>query len=140
MPKIYHMFEIDSPVSKVYENLTTIQGLTGWWTKDTTGIPEKNGELRSGFGDNYNLIKVNDVIKNKQVVWEVVQSAFPNGNQWVWTKISFMLTHDSNDKTTVRFEHSGWRDITDFYGVCNYQWALTLANLKSLCETGKRID
>lgn len=136
MPKIYHMLEINTSVAPVYKNLTTLEGLSGWWTKDTTGNPDKGGEIRFGFGENYNLIKVTDLIPNKYVSWEVVQSAFPNGNQWVWTKISFTLTHDSSDKTTIRFEHSGWRDISDFYGVCNYQWALTLASFKTFCETG----
>ena len=138
MPKIYHLIEINTPASTVYENLTTIKGLAGWWTKETTGNPKKGGEIRFGFDENYNLMKVTELIKNKHISWEVIQSAFPMGNQWVWTKISFTLTEESPNKTTVRFEHSGWRDITDFYGVCNYQWALILASLKSLCETGKR--
>jgi len=137
MPKIYHLLEVNTPAAKVYDNLTTIKGLSGWWTKDTTGNPEKDGEIRFSFGENYNLIKVTDLIKNKHVAWEVIQSAFPSGNQWVWTKISFTLTEESKHKTTVRFEHSGWRDITDFYGVCNYHWALVLSSLKSFCETGK---
>jgi uncharacterized protein YndB with AHSA1/START domain len=137
MPKIYHMFEVNTPAAKVYENLTTIKGLSGWWTKETSGNPEKGGEIRFGFGENFNIVMVNELMPNKHVVWEVIQSAFPSGNQWIWTKISFTLTEESQNKTTIRFEHTGWRSITDFFGVCNYNWALTLASLKSLCETGK---
>ncbi len=137
MPKIYQVIEVNAPAAKIYENLTTIEGLSGWWTKETSGNSDKGGEIRFGFGENFNIVRVAGLTKGKHLVWEVIQSAFPSGNQWAWTKISFTLTEEANNKTTIRFEHLGWRSITDFFGICNYHWALTLASLKSLCETGK---
>lgn len=50
---IYQRLLIKVPVEKVYEALTTQEGLTGWWTPDTIAKPEKGSILRFGFGPDY---------------------------------------------------------------------------------------
>lgn len=34
---IVHRVGIKAPLSKVYAALATIDGLSGWWTRDTSG-------------------------------------------------------------------------------------------------------
>jgi uncharacterized protein YndB with AHSA1/START domain len=38
MIDIIHRVGIKAPISKVYAALSTIEGVAGWWTKETTGV------------------------------------------------------------------------------------------------------
>jgi uncharacterized protein YndB with AHSA1/START domain len=134
---IFHCFRIKAEAQKVFEFLTTLDGLAGWWTSDTTGHTYPGGKIRFGFPNGfYDMVKVTEVLKNQQVKWEVVESSFALGHEWIGTEICFELTED-NGITTVRFTHSKWKDITDFFGECNYHWGIYMHSLKSLCETGE---
>lgn len=137
MIKIFHHFITKAPIAKVYEVISTINGLKKWWTTDATGSTEKGGEIRFGFGKDYDLMKETVNEKNKLVSWEVIESSFPDGIQWIGTNISFSLSEDANKNTVVKFQHSNWKEATDFYGVCNYHWGIFMVSLKSLCETGR---
>lgn len=137
MVKIFHHFIIKAPIAKVYDSVSTINGLKNWWTTDTTGTTEKGGEIRFGFGKDYDLMKVTVKETSKLVGWEVIESSFPDGIQWVGTNISFSLSEDANKNTVVKFQHSNWKEATDFYGGCNFHWGIFMVSLKSLCETGK---
>ena len=137
MVKIFHNFETKASAEKVYEAISTLKGLCGWWTKDTTGSPAKGGEIRFGFGDYFNIMLVIESVNNKFVQWEVKSSNFQSGNEWIGTFISFTLEEKEDNITSVKFEHSNWQAFTDFYGVCNYHWGIFMVSLKLLCETGK---
>jgi len=136
MYKILHVFEIRTPASKVYNAISTIEGLSGWWTKDTTGDPAVGGEIRFGFGEYCNIMKVSELLDNKFVKWEVLSSTFPSGNEWKETIITFTLEENEKGVTEVTFEHSNWREATEFFGVCNFHWGVSLVSLKLLCATG----
>lgn len=42
---IVHRIGIKAPVAKVYGALSTIEGIAGWWTKDTTGDSKPGGTI-----------------------------------------------------------------------------------------------
>jgi uncharacterized protein YndB with AHSA1/START domain len=135
MEKIYHHFIIKAPVAKVFESITSIEGLRNWWTTDTTGSTEKNGELRFGFGgpEMFNKMKVAGMEKNKSLQWKCIDGP----KEWIGAELSFRLSTDKDGNTVVRFTHDGWKTINDFFGSCNYHWGLFMKSLKSLCESGK---
>ena len=45
MVDINHRVGIKAPISKVYEALSTVEGVAGWWTKETTGVSEPGGNV-----------------------------------------------------------------------------------------------
>ena len=138
MIKIYHNFKISASAEKVFDAISTINGLKSWWTTETSGNPAPGGEIRFGFGKGmYDLMKVTAFEKNKSIEWEIIQSTFPECNLWQGTRISFVLSEDEDRNTVVKFQHFNWSDTYEFCGVCNYQWGISMASLKSLCETGK---
>jgi uncharacterized protein YndB with AHSA1/START domain len=47
MADIIHRIGIKAPPTKVYQAVSTVEGVAGWWTKDTTG--ESNQEEASRF-------------------------------------------------------------------------------------------
>jgi uncharacterized protein YndB with AHSA1/START domain len=49
MPDIIHRVGIKAAPGHVYEALVSIEGLSGWWTRATTGNPEPGGTVAFRF-------------------------------------------------------------------------------------------
>jgi uncharacterized protein YndB with AHSA1/START domain len=130
---IKHLFHIAAPRAKVYEAITTIQGLSGWWTRQTAGDGKAGGVLEFRFGPQYlNTMKVKELKPNESVTWECTGDA----EEWIGTVFTFRL--DENEgKTRVRFEQANWKNNSDFYAACNFSWGRYLVSLRNLCEKGK---
>ncbi len=132
MASIKHLFHINASKEKVYEALTTINGLSNWWTKQTTGDINVGGIIQFRFGEFGNDMKVITLKPNETVTWECVDGA----PDWIGTTFTFQL--DTNDgKTRVRFEQAGWKEANDFYAGCSFSWGRYMESLRQLCQTGK---
>lgn len=131
MVDIKHKLVIKATPAIVFHAITTQQGLESWWAKQTIAKPEVGFVNVFNFGTAKNEMKVAALETDKQVVWTVINST----EEWKGTIISFDL-EEKNDKTILRFNHSGWRSVTDFNAECNYAWANFMTSLKSYCEIG----
>ncbi|HEV8285889.1 MAG TPA: SRPBCC domain-containing protein [Chitinophagaceae bacterium] len=131
MADIRHKLVIKTSSEKVYEAITTQEGLANWWCKQTTAKPEVGFVNTFTFGNLKNEMKVTELTPNKRVEWHCNISI----DEWVNTNISFDL-EEKDGRTILRFAHSGWRAATDFFDACNYDWARFMTSLKSFCETG----
>src|SRR6202046_2115326 len=116
----------------VYAALTTIEGLSGWWTRDTTGKPDDVGGVTAfrfvpgGFS-----MKVVELLPGKSVLWEVVEGP----DEWIGTRVSFELSQ-AGDFTIVLFEHRGWSEPVEVMSPCSPRGAPSRLSLKQLAETG----
>src|ERR1051326_697483 len=71
MADIKHLFHISAQREKVYEAISTVKGLSGWWTTQTSGDPTPNGILEFRFGKEwFNRMKVLKTVPNEFVEWE----------------------------------------------------------------------
>ena len=123
---------IKTPPEKVYNAITTQEGLSNWWAKQTEAKPEVGFTNVFTFGQKYrNEMKIINLIPDRKVEWECINSV----EEWVDTRISFDL-QGKDGNTILRFAHSDWRAATDFFASCTYDWSLFIKSLKSLCETG----
>lgn len=130
---ICHRLLIESPVEKVYEVLTTQEGLAGWWTPDTIAKPEVGSILRFAFGPDYfKEMKIEELKPYSKVKWLCVK-AF---EEWLGTTLTFEL-EPHRKGCTLFFHHDGWKSYTPEFASCSYDWALFFRSLKFLCETGK---
>jgi uncharacterized protein YndB with AHSA1/START domain len=134
VPDILHRVGIkSSSPCAVYEALTTIDGLAGWWTSTTQGDANSGGTIKFRFGDRgFFDMKVIDTDAEKRVAWEVSDGP----GEWVGTKVSFDLRQEGA-QTTVLFKHEGWKAPVEFMHHCSTKWATFLMSLKALIETGK---
>jgi len=133
MPDILHKVGIKSSLSNhVYQALTTLDGLSGWWTTDTRGESKVGGVLRFRFGSGGFDMKVLELKPAEHVLWQVVDGP----EEWLGTKVSFDLKQNG-DWTVVLFKHQGWKAPVEFMHHCSTKWAVFLLSLKSLVETGK---
>ncbi|HJT73135.1 MAG TPA: SRPBCC domain-containing protein [Chitinophaga sp.] len=133
MPDIRHKLLIEVPVEKVYDAITTQEGLAGWWTPDTKAEAKQGSIARFQFGSTDFLeMEVDELVPNKWVKWRCTGGA----EEWIGSTISFeLLPHDKG--TILFFHHDGWKDYTTEFATCSYHWALFLRSMKFLCETGK---
>lgn len=131
MTAILHKLSINAPAEKVYKAITTQEGLSGWWTKQTIAKPELNFINTFTFGTSISEMKVVQLIPNKKVEWLCIKSV----DEWVNTTVSFDL-EEKDGKTIVRFSHAGWQAATDLFADSNFNWAKFLYSLRLLCETG----
>ena len=129
---IKHLLHIASSQENVFENLTTIKGLSQWWTTETSGSTELGGIIEFRFSEWVNKMKVIASKPNELVKWECVQGA----DEWLGAIISFHLDRNEN-KTRIRFEHDKWNTQDDFYASCSFSWGKYLESLRQLCQTGK---
>jgi hypothetical protein len=133
MPDILHKVGIkSSSLNDVYNGLTAVEGLAGWWTTTTEGENEVGGVLKFRFGSGGFDMKVLALHPARRVLWQVVDGP----EEWLGTKISFDL-EQREDWTIVLFKHEGWKAPVEFMHHCSTKWAVFLLSLKSLLETGR---
>jgi hypothetical protein len=133
MVDILHKVGIkSSSLDGAYQALTTIKGLSGWWTSDTRGESKAGGVIQFRFGAGGFDMKVLELDRARRVEWLVVDGP----QEWLGTKVIFELRQEG-DWTIVLFKHQGWKEPVEFMHHCSTKWAVFLLSLKSLLETGK---
>ncbi|UGU16547.1 SRPBCC domain-containing protein [Sinomicrobium kalidii] len=133
MKSINHRLVIEAPIEKVYESLTTQEGLAGWWTSQTKAKPETGSAIRFAFEPGYfKEMKIEELQPYSKVKWLCVKAY----EEWIGTSITFELQpHDRG--TALVFHHDRWKADAETYAGCSYDWAIFLRSLKLLCQTGK---
>ncbi len=130
MVDILHRVGITATPARVYDALTTIEGLAEWWTTNTSG--SSNDTLLFRFGDVGGFdMKVVDLRPEERVVWDVTDGPA----EWVATTVTFELV-PAGEWTIVLFTHAGWREPVEFMHHCSTKWAMFLMSLKAFVETG----
>ena len=128
---IKHNVIIRSNPSVVFRAISTHKGIQGWWTVDNQIDPKLGGIAEFIFGDRYhNKMEITEYTESKKMTWHCLEG----DPEWIGTDISFDLEEKDGD-TVLRFTHV-WREITEFYANCNFQWGKYLLSLKNYCETG----
>lgn len=130
---IKHLFHISASKAEVFKAINGINGLSQWWTSQTSGGENLGDTVQFDFGDMTGpTMKIVALEKDNTLTWECVES--PHG--WVGNKITFTLD-DNDEKTRVRFTHEGFPEQDDFYAICSFSWGRYMESLRQLCQTGK---
>ncbi len=138
MVDIIHRVGIKAPVSQVYAALSTIKGLAGWWTKETTGDSKVGGVISFRFltPDGKEIggmgMEVVALAPDVNVHWRCKSGP----KEWIDTDVVFELAQEG-EYTIVRFGHKNWREAVEFTSHCSMKWATFLLSLRELVETGK---
>jgi uncharacterized protein YndB with AHSA1/START domain len=136
MADILHRIGATVTPDKVYDALTTLDGLAAWWTTDTStdtgadAAPDSTIRFRFGEAGGFDM-KVLDQRPDERVEWEVTDGP----EEWIGTHVGFDLKQQ-DDYTIVLFKHAGWREPVEFMSHCSTKWATFLMSLKELVETG----
>jgi uncharacterized protein YndB with AHSA1/START domain len=128
MPDIRHRVGIKAPQKRIFEMLSTTDGLTTWWTP-ADGDSEVGGKLDF---EGAVVMEIVEVSPNKRVLWRCVEG-YPD---WVGTTVSFELKKGDGE-TVLLFTHGGWREPSEMLHHCSTKWATFLVGLRSGLEGGE---
>lgn len=136
-------FTITILVEQTPENVfKAINNVSAWWQGEITGNSHQIGDEFDYrmMTVHFSKQKVVEMIPNKKVVWLVTESdlgSFLNKTEWNGTKIIFEIS-EVNNKTQLRFIHSGLIPKFECYGDCSSAWEMLVQqSLFSLITTGK---
>lgn len=130
---ILHRASFKASPDVAYNALTTLEGLSGWWTDNTQGESKVGGVLQFRFFEAEGFdMKVLELDPAKRVLWRVVEGP----KEWIGTTIGWELKQEA-DHTVVLFKHQGWKEPVEFMQHCSTKWATFLMSLKAFVETGK---
>lgn len=126
------------------EVFNAINNVRAWWQGEIIGNTNKLAdEFSYQMKDvHFSKQKIVEIIPNQKVVWLVTDSKlkFPNQKEWTGTKIIFDIA-EINNKTQIRFTHSGLVPTFECYENCSWAWGqLMQQSLHSLITTGKGIN
>ena len=138
MIDIIHRIGIKSSTSQVYKALSTIKGLSNWWTEEVEGDEKLRGKIvftfRSETGEikGQMIMEVQELNPGIVVRWHCIDGP----EEWVGTDITFELSQQ-DDQTIIIFGHRNWREAVEFTAHCSMKWAVFLLSLREYVETGK---
>lgn len=132
-----------SDPAAVYKALTSPEGLAGWWTADCD-VTRKVGEQSTfRFGATRNVIKITQLVPDREVRWECVDQFLPPGDkfaksdEWVGTRPVFILNGRNGGGTELYFMHKGLHPGLACYQACAVGWDHYLkVSLKQYLEKG----
>jgi uncharacterized protein YndB with AHSA1/START domain len=130
---------IHAPAHKVYDAVTTVPGIKGWWSEDTS---EHNGEYTIRFGgDNFQTMRLVGPVPDKRVTWEWIAQYFPVGgttqtDEWVGTSVSFDIQANDDGTSALVFTHQGLTPHAVCYDMCTNGWNYYMESLRRYVEEG----
>lgn len=133
MAEIIHRVGIAGTAGEVYQALTTDEGLSRWWTTDTSGAGEVGSIIKFRFDGGGPDFEVIEQQTDSIVRW---RHCGEMPDPWIGTEVSFHLK-GGGQQTYVLFAHSNWKESSDFMAHCSTKWAVFLLSLKDAIETGK---
>jgi len=130
-------FVIHAPCRQVFEAVTSLEGLVGWWASSAAGcgLPGSKFTLEFAGLDETITWRVDTVIAPTSLVWTCVShTGLPD---WNGTRIAFELSEYESALTVVKFRHVGLVPALDCYERCHAGWEHFLPSLTAYCEQGR---
>lgn len=138
MNHIKHRIGIKGSLDRVYEALSTSEGISSWWTEQTTGNVAVGSVITTRFHSPEGIevgsmqIEIQELEPLKRVHWKFLDGP----QEWIGTDVIFDLYTDEAF-TIVLFSHLNWAEEVEFKSHCSMKWAVFLLSLKQFIEQGK---
>ena len=128
MVDIVHRIGIRAPIGDVFQALSSVAGIAGWWTREMSArFTDQSGRELGKIC--FDLVR--------QDIEHSVRWRFTDGpEEWIGTEATFELSRQDG-YTILLFGHRNWRETVEFTAHCSMKWAVFLLSLKALAETGK---
>ena len=133
MTDIHHRIGVESPsTDDVYAALTTIDGLAGWWTTDTTGDPGLGGKIEFRFppgGFDMEVIEL-DAGRARPLAGRRRPARVDRHHH----RLAALPQRRVHDRAASPTRAGPSRSSSSSH--CSTKWAVYLLSLKALVETG----
>jgi uncharacterized protein YndB with AHSA1/START domain len=147
MATIHHQLSINAPVAKVYEAISTPDGIGAWWDKQTAKQTDRGLILEHNPGPEHGVVKLRvvELVPNKRVEWECI-STHPKSSPasaWTGTHFTFELAEGGdagsqrtpNRTTTLDFRQVGYDEQSEFFEFNKGAWWQVMQNLRKVVES-----
>jgi uncharacterized protein YndB with AHSA1/START domain len=138
MADIIHRIGFKVPGVEVYKAVSTVEGLSRWWTEEVNGESKPGGKIEFTFrtrtGDIVGKM-VMEVIEHtppKSVHWRCVDGP----PDWIGTLLTFELSKQ-DDQSILLFGHRNWAEASESMAHCSMKWAVFMLSLKDYVQTGQ---
>lgn len=132
---IYHDIEIKNSIDKIMAAVTTPEGFNSWWTLRCSGQPQVGELFNFYFSPDYDWYAyIGEYVAGSHVRYDMHKTSA----DWESTQLRFAVIEKEVGNKCLRFEHTGWKALTDNYRVTSYCWVNYLNNLKRYLEEGIR--
>lgn len=150
MATIHHQLAIESPIERVYAALSSAEGVSTWWDKQTPVQTEQGLVLEHSPGPKHGVVRLRvlDLVQNRRVEWECISDHPLESPASVWTGTHFifeisehespasvvvrdcMVTDDrSKSITTLDFYQTNYDEGSAYAGFNNFAWGQVLRKL-----------
>ena len=135
MTEILHLIKIRATQDKVYQAVSTVEGIRNWWTRDAALDSNVGGPGEFGFYGHRMVIKITvaEFTPPRHMVWDPVSST---GGSFDGTTISIDL-ESGEGLTSLLFAHRGFKVVGNNVASATTRWGFYLLSLKRYLETGK---
>ena len=135
MPDILQDFPIAASPGRVFEAISTPEGLNHWWTETCEGRAAVGETYALGFGPDYQW-QARVTQCEPDALFEL--SLTTSDADWETTRVTFELS-PTNGGTDVKFAHVGWPAPNEHYRISSHCWALYLRLLRRFVEHGETV-
>lgn len=121
----------------VFDAITTLEGLGGWWTPIVRGQTTVGDELRFSFEglNEYIAMRVDKINRPSSVHWTcIIHTSLP---EWAGTQPKFDLVAETPHSCELHFRHVGLTPKLECFHDCKLGWDHFLASLVEYVERGK---
>ncbi len=133
MAEIKHRVGIRGSKTRVYELLTTDNGLSQWWTTDTRGAGGVGSIIEFRFGGGGPDFEVIELVPEQRVRW---RHSGDMPTAWKDSEILFEMYEDGK-QTILNFSHYNWAQSDEFLAHCSTKWGIFMMSIKSCIEAGR---
>ena len=128
MPDILHRVGIQASPQRVFEALSTQEGISSWWTIKVKAQPEVGSVMEMRFKNDSLIMHIQIEELNPP---NFLKMAGSGGTARV------DRFHNQFPVEIVLFAHRGWKEQVDFMHHCSTKWGYYMFSLKALLEEGK---
>jgi uncharacterized protein YndB with AHSA1/START domain len=124
---------VEATAQRLFNALTTLDGIAGWWTSQVTGYGLTGGQLDLRFAglDEHITMTVESTVPDDTVIWRCDRHT--GHPEWERTTITFSLI-PAEGSTTLAVHHLGLVPGLTCYEQCFVGWGHFLRSIKAYAE------
>lgn len=151
MTMIHHQVWIDAPIARVYEAISTAEGVSTWWDKQTAKKTDSDLVLEHTPGPEHGVVKMKvlELVPNKRVEWECISTHKNSTPASAWTGTHFIFELTEREQCApanapwaaevpaiaiLDFRQTHYDETSEYFGFNNFAWGQVLQNLKKVVE------
>lgn len=133
MASTQHKITVNAPAAKIFNAISTIEGLKGWYTPTIEGNTAKGQEATFLFSGKKSFRwKFVEIKPFTHVKWECLEG--PGAARG--TSVSFSIEEKGPHQASVDCDHDNWPDGHGAIKTCNTLWGILMGHLKQYAESG----